>query len=271
MGQALTRKEAWLTQRRSIDVTKNPPLPALQYERTDIRFRLDRQDTLDVAVRLTNPSLERSEAGWAFVEFAPFGAFLPWTPVGEIRIPSLQPGEVRTISALMPLPALGGAGEPPWLPPTAFLPSESSPPSRRRSHWEELWRDGSERFLLAGNVNVHIGRSSVERHLSGPLRLYPGQCNVVCFHIGSGRDAYRMEFGGEGAAWDPDVFNMPDFVASRWYEGSLLSFVLLKLTPPATCQSGTLEVHVEQRSTGQVAVVEFTLDAGALESGCYTV
>jgi hypothetical protein len=80
-----------------------------------------------------------------------------------------------------------------------------------------------------------------------------------------------MEFGGEGAAWDPDVVTMPDFVAGRWYEASLLSFVILQLTPPATCQSGTLEVHVEQQSTGQIAVVEFTLDASALASGCYTV
>jgi hypothetical protein len=46
---------------------------------------------------------------------------------------------------------------------------------------------------------------------------------------------------------------------------------LLALCPPADCTAAALEVHVTQRSTGQSAVVEFSLDPNAAGPGCYVV
>jgi len=274
MGQGLARKKASRTQYPSVAVTKTSPLGVLRCARTDISFQLDRQGMLDVTVRLKNAADERSAAGLSLVEFAPFGAFLPWTLAGRIRVPSLRAGEIRTITARMPRPALSGAGEPPWRSPTAFVPPKPSSPNNESLVQFLVNEIKHGRMLapyLAGNVHVHIGRSSVERHLSGPLRLYPGRPNIMCFAVGTGEDAYRIEFSGEGASWNPTVINLPDFVPGRWYERSALSVVLMHLMPPAACRSGTLDVHVEQRSTGRVAVVEFTLDVSALEDGCYTV
>jgi hypothetical protein len=45
----------------------------------------------------------------------------------------------------------------------------------------------------------------------------------------------------------------------------------LALRPPADCEARSVEVHVTQRSTGQTAVVEFSLDPTAAGPGCYTV
>jgi len=47
--------------------------------------------------------------------------------------------------------------------------------------------------------------------------------------------------------------------------------LVLALVPPAACRRGSVAVHVEQRSTGRVAVVEFSLDAAAAGPGCYVV
>jgi hypothetical protein len=47
--------------------------------------------------------------------------------------------------------------------------------------------------------------------------------------------------------------------------------MMLALCPPKDCGSGTVEVHVEQRSTGQSAVVEFSLDPNAAGPGCFVV
>jgi hypothetical protein len=47
--------------------------------------------------------------------------------------------------------------------------------------------------------------------------------------------------------------------------------MLLALRPPKDAGAGAFAVHVTQRSTGQEAVVEFSLDPAAAGPGCYTV
>jgi hypothetical protein len=47
--------------------------------------------------------------------------------------------------------------------------------------------------------------------------------------------------------------------------------MMLALRPPEDCEAGGVEVHVEQRSTGQVAIVEFSFDPTALGPGCFVV
>ena len=47
--------------------------------------------------------------------------------------------------------------------------------------------------------------------------------------------------------------------------------ILLRMEPPAECETGSLDVHVRQRSTGKSAVVEFSMDPRAMGPGCYVV
>jgi hypothetical protein len=47
--------------------------------------------------------------------------------------------------------------------------------------------------------------------------------------------------------------------------------VALTVHPPKECSEDEAEVHVTQRSTGEVAIVEFSLDPNAAGPGCYTV
>jgi hypothetical protein len=131
---------------------------------------------------------------------------------------------------------------------------------------------------LAGNLNVHIGATSVERHLSGPLRVYPGQMNLAFFDVGVGDDAYRFELRGDEVTWQASLHQMSNMtevgsevIAGEWYSFPAHSSVVLAVAPPAECRRGAIEVHVEQRSTGRMAIVEFDLDPSALEAGCYTV
>jgi hypothetical protein len=137
----------------------------------------------------------------------------------------------------------------------------------------------------AGNLNVFVDRKPVERHLAQALRIYPGQVNLAMFVVGSGhRDAYRFELAGEGAGWDAVLHDMTTLHSLAFDRGSAAPvteggwvsvdgqrLMFLALRPPADCAAGTVEVRVEQRSTGQTAVVEFSLDPRAAGPGCYVV
>jgi hypothetical protein len=50
-----------------------------------------------------------------------------------------------------------------------------------------------------------------------------------------------------------------------------MHLMMLMICPPSGCSRGTVEVEVEQRSTGQSAIVEFSLDPKAAGPGCYVV
>jgi len=47
--------------------------------------------------------------------------------------------------------------------------------------------------------------------------------------------------------------------------------IMLALCPPRDCGAGSVAVHVQQRSTGRWAVVEFSLDPKAAGPGCFVV
>jgi len=49
------------------------------------------------------------------------------------------------------------------------------------------------------------------------------------------------------------------------------TILMLALRPPQVCVQGNALVHVEQRSNGKRAVVEFSLDAHARGPGCFVV
>jgi hypothetical protein len=135
----------------------------------------------------------------------------------------------------------------------------------------------------AGNLNIFIGGRPVERHMAKSLRVYPGRSNLAMFIVGSGRDAYSFDLKGDAAAWQAALFDstpsrslLPGnrgmvVLLRRRVELSGPALMILALHPPATCAQGAVEVHVKQYSTGQTAIVEFSLDPQAAGPGCYAV
>jgi hypothetical protein len=134
----------------------------------------------------------------------------------------------------------------------------------------------------AGNINIFVNRAPVERHLAQALRIYPGRLNLAMFVVGCGADSYAFHLSGDGARWDAtlyDVMSRDTLVLSvdqfdpikesSWIAIRQQTLMMLALRPPLTCDRGSVEVHVEQRSTGKSAVVEFSLDAHASGPGCF--
>jgi len=151
----------------------------------------------------------------------------------------------------------------------------------------------------AGNINVLVGNRSTERHLSGPLHIEPGHLNMAVFVLGTHRDAYRFDLSGPatgwgaalsrtaasavGLTWATVMAQMPRGIAAtlldsvnklplgRWIEFPGRELIWLSVAPPVRCKKGWLKVHVEQRSSGREAVVEFSLDPRARAAGCYVL
>jgi hypothetical protein len=136
----------------------------------------------------------------------------------------------------------------------------------------------------AGNINVLIGRHAVERHLAQALRIYPASTNLALFFVGDRRDEYRFTLFGDGAAWDAFLFDCTHtgsltqprspsqaIPKSKWITMDGCRMILLAICPPPAAETGSIEIHVEQRSTNLQALVEFTLDSHAAGPGCYTV
>jgi hypothetical protein len=103
------------------------------------------------------------------------------------------------------------------------------------------------------------------------------------FVVGSGRDAYSFRLKGTAADWDAkleclgrtravmDMSHAERVPQKKWIPVNGTAMMLLGLVPPKDCAEGSVEVHVRQRSTGQEAVVEFSLDPNAAGPGCYTL
>ncbi len=134
----------------------------------------------------------------------------------------------------------------------------------------------------AGNINVFIGRQRVERHVAKALRVYPGRRNLAMFLVGQGtRDAFSFELKGLAPDWQTLLYDMQNQASllvgpsdapikeAEWVESTGPLMVVLAVQPPANCTSGTLEVHIARRSSGETAVVEFDLDPAAEGPGCY--
>jgi len=137
----------------------------------------------------------------------------------------------------------------------------------------------------AGNINVHIGKTDVERHLGRALRVYPGRMNLAWFFVGGPtRDAYTFRLNGLGKTWDAKLFDMTsreslvlsaentrEIGTDEWISTEGSRTMLMAMRPPKNCEAGSVEVAVTQRSSGRTAVVEFSLDPAAAGRGCYVV
>jgi hypothetical protein len=283
--------------------------PSLHVERTDIVFANINPDRVGIEVTVWNRGDGRSEPTLAVLQAAPLGAFVPWQPLALLPVPALEPGEPHVLRAEAVHAHPTPLGEPDRLSPRRLLTALDMGDDRPRQdpkpaagvlgamRSQLLARPGTPTMpadLLelmgrgnphwAGNLNVFIGRRAVERHLAQALRVYPGRTNLAMFVVGTGRDAYAFRLAGQGATWEARLFDMtgqqslnlnPSKVSpldqDRWIEMDGHRMLMLALVPPARCERGTVEVHVEQRSSGQTAVVEFSLDPAAAGPGCYVV
>jgi hypothetical protein len=159
-------------------------------------------------------------------------------------------------------------------------------PTRRSALASDLWDlTGRGQPYWAGNINVFIGRKAVERHRAQALRIYPGRTNMAMFMVGGHgkRDAYSFGLAGLNADWKTKLYeatNNRDLLISssdapieerHWVESNGGLMIMMGTQPPADCKTGNLEVHVTQRSSGEAAIVEFSMDATAKGPGCYVV
>jgi hypothetical protein len=277
--------------RNDADLALEPEAPALLHvRREDITFTTLPDGRVTISVRVANRGPGRSPRTVAVLQAAPLGAFVPWRPLTAVAVPALEPGEsfVVETEARRPRPAvLGDASR---VPPQRLLTALASDDDRPRAQTGQpvlpadlmglLGRGGAH---WAGNLNIFIGGRAVERHMAQALRVYPGRVNLAMFVVGSGRDAYAFELRGPAAEWDAALFALDngapltDLRAAsavpqrQWVKVARQRMMMLALQPPRGCPAGAVEVHVEQRSTGQQAVVEFSLDPAAAGPGCYTL
>jgi hypothetical protein len=296
-----------------------PAAPAseqdLHLERTDIWFYDVGPNRVGINVTLRNLGAEPSRPTTVTLQAAPLGAFVSWEPLVALAVPALRPGEAVDLNTEAARPQPAPLGDFADVPPRRVLAAMGSGarPSRAAAQGGGLFRNWSLLRRLrrvaggqparspslppdplellgrrnphwAGNLNVFIGRRSVERHLARALRIYPGRTNLAMFIVGSGPDAYAFELRGDGAAWEAALYDKSfgssllvnhgtdhRIRPSEWVPTHGRQLMILAVCPPEGCQRGTLEVHVTQQSTGKTAVVEFSLDPEAAGPGCYVV
>ncbi len=263
----------------------------LSLDREDITFANITPELVRFEVTVCNDGPERSEPTFALLQAAPLGAFVPWQPLGIIRVAALEPGEsfVLRTEGLSTRPA--PLGPPDRVGPRQLLTAlgaEDDRPKADTGTTRGLPRDlfqllGQGNVHWAGNLNVFIGGKAVERHMAMALRVYPGRTNLAMFVVGSGADAYRFCLDGDAAKWDATLYDGTEqhkaielhrdnvVAENRWIDVTSQRLMLLTLCPPLNAAEGKVDVHVAQRSTGQEAVVEFNLDPKAAGPGCYVV
>ncbi len=286
-------------------------------EREGIAFYNVREDLVRIEVSVSNRGFDRSRRVPVQLQAAPLGAFLPWRDVATLWVPPLYGGEEVTVTTEVSCPRTQPLGHFDRVPPARLLTalgmsdddrqnSESNPASRtigrvlRRQNRSRLTGAqpaanaqlpldlmaliGQPGTHWAGNINVLVGKTPVERHMAQALRIYPGRLNHAMLVVGDGRrDAYSFQLRGEGAAWQAQLsafvmvqadgraqpFTSIDL--GQWYDVRGMVVLQLTIQPPAVAERGEVAVQVSRRSTGQTALVEFSLDATAQGPGCYAV
>ncbi len=286
---------------------------ALTLERTDIWFEDVSDERVCIQVTIRNASQEPTPPTPVVIQAALLGAFVAWQPLVELTVPSIAPGQSHTLitEAVRPRPNVLGdiSRTPPGTKPVALGGGDGR---QRRSKaariidflFRSAWTTGQGNVLdaptlpadlmellgndknphWAGNINVFIGKQSVERHLARALRVYPGRTNVAMFFVGERPDAYQFRIEGADESWQMNLFASDDHALlgpdldqaapirqTDWVELSGRQVMLLSMRPPEDCTSGSVDVHVSQWSTFQQAVVEFSFNTSAAGSGCHTI
>lgn len=281
-------------------------IPALGAElhvrREGIRFHNVAHERVEIEIEVENLGQERSEPAPLRLEAAPFGAFVPWRPLATLVVPSIPPlgrAIVRTVVRQQRPRALAGLAG--LIPPRLLAPAgadEEQRPATRTGlagiqarvllslvsggnplhETHALPADlldllDSPRLHWAGNLNVHVGRQPVERHMAPRLRVHPGRSNVAMFMVGSRSDAYTFQVEAppdwQTGLLGPDGPIGRDPAEPRWHAFPGMLPVIFAVRPPEDCERGAVAVHVTRRSTKTTAVVEFDLDPSAAGPGCF--
>jgi hypothetical protein len=212
----------------------------LRVERTEISFHDLGEDRVRIKVTVHNDGPDRSRPTLMRLESAPFGAFVPWRPLTQMMVPSLEPGESRELVTEVVRPRPLPLGDFNRVPPKRLLtalstPDQPSPPNTGVMALLDLMRRGqtgrssdgvvSGQASLApdlwdllnrgqphwaGNINVFVGRQAVERHMAKALRVYAGRTNLAMFIVGSPgrRDAFTFELVGLSSDWHAALYDM---------------------------------------------------------------
>ncbi|MDP6739193.1 MAG: hypothetical protein QF404_04175 [Planctomycetota bacterium] len=225
----------------------------LTVTRQDIRFETVAPGRVLIEVTVRNRGDISSKPTQAFLRSAPLGAFLPWTPLTEVGVPSILPGGEHVVKVNAQYGS-GNTGQEAALSLVRAWESRDLPrlvPSSVSGlRGEEIW---------LGNVYIHLRGAQGERHIAGRCRARAGVKNRACFHVGDGSsDQYDFNplVRGTGLStdWNIELTRLGGGDLSRpMCHGD----VLLSFTPSGVDANATLEVHVTRRSTKKTAVVEF--------------
>jgi hypothetical protein len=282
----------------------------LAISRADIEFFNIAPDLVAIEVKVTNDSDAPSAPDTLEILAAPFGAFVPWRPLGTIALPALPPGTARYVRWRAAVPRPEPLGSPSGVGPRDLLTAfglADEPPDKHTATGPDKTRQpagstsppqtagpmppGLMHLLLqdtphwAGNINVLAGDTDVERHRAQALRVYPGRLNMAWFIVGAGApDAYAFRVRGLRPDWDAKLFDMTArqtlvvnaeengaIVPGEWIGTAGSRTMLLALRVPQGCEAATVAVHVTQKSSRREAVVEFSVDPAAAGHGCYAV
>jgi len=284
---------------------------------SDITFHDLSADKVEIQIKVSNKGQRRSPPTVMRLESAPLGAFVPGRPLAILSAPPLEPGESHelTVEAARPHPRPLGNFD--GVPPKSVLTALSAAPDERPaqpgaglaallklfrrqgtpqpagkntvSQSQPLAPDvfellGREQPHWAGNINVFMGKSAVERHVARALRIYSGRTNLAIFMVGGPgkRDAYAFDLVGLRPDWKAALYDVTDakalvtgpsdapFQERQWVEAAAGNMVVvLAVCPPLVCEEGNVQVQVTRRSCQKTAVVEFNLDPTAQGTGCY--
>lgn len=308
-----------MTATQALPVIRPTLIPAepLLVEREGIVFYNVREDLVRIEVRVCNRGIAPTERTPLRLQAAPLGAFLPWTDLTSLWVPPLDGGEEITLTTEVSCPRTQPLGRFDQIPPERLITAlglfdddeqdaaDQSQLARPRARWSlrrrrsrgsaqpgaatALPQDLTALFGCpgahwAGNINVLVGATAVERHRAEALRIYPGKANMAMLIVGNGlRDAYSFELRGDGAAWQTQLTAIvlermfgpakpsQTLKLGHLYEVAGMLVVQLLMYPPADAECGEVAVQVTRKSTGRTALVEFSLDAAAQGPGCYTV
>jgi hypothetical protein len=263
-----------------------------------------------IDIKVTNNADATSAPDTLELRAAPFGAFVPWQPLAAVTLPALAPGQAQYVRWRAAVRQPEPLGSPDGVGPRDLLTAfglADDPPDKPGATRPENARQAAANtrppqpvaplpaglmdLLLqetphwAGNINVLIGGTDVERHRARALRVYPGRLNMAWFIVGGGApDAYALRLRGVRTDWDAKLFDMTSretlavnsadsgaIASGEWIEAHGSRTLLLALRVPHRCEATAVAVQVTQKSTRREAVVEFSLDPRAAGRGCYTV
>jgi len=282
----------------SITTARQTVKPRLCVEPSDITVQDVGPDQVRIEVVVHNHGDTTSSARMMRIESAPLGAFVPWKPLAEIWIPPIPPGWVQRVRTVAERIRRQPQGQPPNIAPGRILaaafedgprPSPTEIASPKEQSTGVLAADlleliGQESTHWAGNLNIFIDDTPVERHSSGKIRIEPGVHNLAMFFVGSDPDQYRFGIECDQEDWGYQLFDFDhdeavDFKSQSdsaitlgdWCRVSGHNLFFLTIDPPHKCTGGSINVLVEQKSTSQTAKVEFSFDPEAKGPGCYVL